>query len=496
MSHQVPDRDDGAASAAAVADATAARPDRRRFPRLRGAVVSFLFRSLTFRVIAFSTLWAVLALIAIATVISTLYRDTSERGFESLLSAHLFNLIGSVGVSGSGALTGSPDLGDLRFSEPGSGWYWAVEPVSGGVTGELHSTSLTAPIPSPSAADVPFNENFQRNYVTEGLDGEELEVLESEFVLDSKDRVARFRVMGNRTELEEEVAAFERRLALYLLIFGVGMIAINAAAILLGLQPLGRVQRALALVREGTARRLDGRFPSEIEPLASETNALIENNKRIVERSRTQVGNLAHSLKTPLAVLINEGRTLGGDKGRLIVDQASAMQTQVEHYLQRARVAAQRDSVVYRTPVAAVLQRLVRVVGKLNPQMKVSLAVPADEVLFAGEREDLEEIAGNLLDNAMKWAKTRVEVSVTATAGPTPDASAFTLAIEDDGPGIPEDKAREVPKRGRRLDETKPGTGLGLAIVSDLVREYGGTLALERSRLGGLAARVTLRRAE
>ena len=131
------------------------------------------------------------------------------------------------------------------------------------------------------------------------------------------------------------------------------MIAINAAAILLGLQPLGRVRRALALVREGTAQRLDGRFPTEIEPLANETNALIENNKRIVERSRTQVGNLAHSLKTPLAVLLNEGRALGGDKGRLIVDQASAMQTQVEHYLQRARVAAQRDSVVYRTPVGA-----------------------------------------------------------------------------------------------------------------------------------------------
>ena len=177
-------------------------------------------------------------------------------------------------------------------------------------------------------------------------------MFESEFVLDSKNRVARFRVMGNRTELENEIASFQRRLFTYLGLFGVGMIAINAIAILLGLRPLRRVRNALALVREGTAQRLDGRFPAEIEPLANETNALIENNRRIVERSRTQVGNLAHSLKTPLAVLINEGRALGGDKGRLIADQAAAMQTQVEHYLQRARVAAQRDSVVYRTPVA------------------------------------------------------------------------------------------------------------------------------------------------
>jgi signal transduction histidine kinase len=468
---------------------------RSQATRLRGAALGFLFRSLTFRVIAFSTLWAVVTLIIVATIISTLYRDASERGFESLLSAHLFNLIGSIGVSETGELTGSPDLGDLRFSELNSGWYWSVEPVSGGVTGSLRSVSMTQPIASPPPSEVPFNINYQRNYMTDGINGQRLEVFESEFELDNKGRVARFRVMGNRTELEDEIGSFERRLAFYLLIFGVGMIAINAVAILIGLQPLGRVRRALALVREGTARRLDGRFPTEIEPLANETNALIENNKRIVERSRTQVGNLAHSLKTPLAVMLNEGRALGGDKGRLIVDQASAMQTQVEHYLQRARVAAQRDSVVYRTPVGATLRRIVRVVQKLNPATEISLSLPTTEVLFAGEREDLEEIAGNLLENAMKWGRSKVAVSV-GTPAADPDGHWFRMAIEDDGPGIPEDKAREALKRGARLDETKPGSGLGLAIVSDLVREYQGSLALERSALGGLAAVVKLRRAE
>jgi signal transduction histidine kinase len=462
--------------------------------RLRGAAL--LFRSLTFRVIAFSTLWAVVTLIVVATIISTLYREASQRGFDSLLSAHLFNLIGSVGVSDAGEINGSPDLGDLRFSEPDSGWYWSVEPVSGGATGSLHSTSLTEAIPSPPPSEVPFNQSYQRNYTTEGIKGEQLEVLESEFELDTRGRVARFRVMGNRTELEGEIGSFERRLATYLSIFGVGMIAINAVAILIGLQPLGRVRRALSLVRQGTASRLDGRFPTEIEPLANETNALIENNKRIVERSRTQVGNLAHSLKTPLAVLLNEGRSLGGDKGRLIVDQASAMQTQVEHYLQRARVAAQRDSVVYRASVGTTLQRIVRVVEKLNPAMKISLELPAQEVLFAGEREDLEEISGNLLENAMKWGKSKVAVSVAIDAVGSPDAHLFGLTIEDDGPGIPEDKAREALKRGARLDETKPGSGLGLAIVSDLVREYQGVLALQRSTLGGLAVVVKLRRAE
>ena len=470
--------------------------DRLIGPVRRFAAVNLLFRSLTFRVIALSTVWAVLALIVIATVISTLYRQASERAFDSLLSAHLFNLIGSVSVTDAGQLTGSPDLGDLRFSEPESGWYWSVEPVSGGLAGNLHSISMTQPLASPPSTEVPFNRDFQRSYTAKGIRDEKIEVFENEFVLDNKNRVARFRVMGNRTELENEIAGFQRQLATYLGVFGIGMIAINAAAILFGLQPLRRVRRALALVREGNARRLDGRFPAEIEPLANETNALIENNKRIVERSRTQVGNLAHSLKTPLAVMLNEGRALGGDKGKLIVDQASAMQTQVEHYLQRARVAAQRDSVVYRTPVGATLKRMVRVVEKLGPGTAVTLAMPAEEVVFAGEREDLEEIAGNLLDNAMKWAKSKVAVSVRPEPGADPASRMFAMTIEDDGPGIPEDQAREALKRGKRLDETKPGSGLGLAIVSDLVNEYGGKLALERSSLGGLRAVVRLRRTE
>ncbi|KQU66942.1 histidine kinase [Aminobacter sp. DSM 101952] len=450
-------------------------------------------RSLAFRVIAFSTVWAILAFALIFTVISSLYRQTSERGFDSLLSAHLFNLIGSVGVSDSGTLTGGPDLGDLRFSEPESGWYWSVEPVSKGLVGQLRSSSMTEPVASPSVNDAPFDAEFQRHYRVDGIVGEELEVFETEFVLDSQNRIARFRVMGNRTELEDEISGFEWRLFTYLTLFGLGMIAINAIAILLGLQPLTRVRNALAMVREGTAQRLTGRFPAEIQPLANETNALIENNRRIVERSRTQVGNLAHSLKTPLAVMLNEGRALGGTKGQLIADHATAMQKQIDHYLQRARVAAQRESVVYRTPVTPLLQRMVRVMEKLTRGTRITLSLPETEVVFAGEREDLEEVVGNLLENAMKWAHSAVKVSVEPVPPAGEEPPRFLLRIEDDGPGIPEDKAREALQRGKRLDETKPGTGLGLAIVADLVKEYGGTLRLERSAMGGLKAVIELR---
>jgi signal transduction histidine kinase len=453
-------------------------------------------RSLTFRVIAFSTIWAIVALIVVSTIISALYRQTSERGFSSLLSAHLFNLISSVSVSDDGFLTGNVNLGDLQFSIPGSGWYWSVEPVSDEVKGQLNSLSMTQAIPSPSATNEPFNADFQRNYRTKGVEGEEVEVLESEIVLDTQNRIARFRVMGNRSELEREIEAFDRRLYSYLAIFGIGMVAINAFVILWGLRPLNLVREALAHVREGTAKRLDGKFPAEIEPLASETNALIENNKRIVERARTQVGNLAHSLKTPLAVLQNEGRAIGGTKGELIVNQASAMREQLDYYLQRARIAAQRDSVVYRTPVGPILRRMARVMEKLNPNVQISLSLPAEEVIFAGEREDLEEIVGNILENAMKWGQSAVSISIGQPAPGDGAAGNFQLTIEDDGPGIPGDKRQEVLKRGKRLDETKPGSGLGLAIVSDLVGEYQGRLALQQSQLGGLKAVVELRCAQ
>ncbi len=453
----------------------------------------WLPKSLATRVITFSTIWAILALVVIATVVSTLFREASERGFDSLLSANLFNLVASVGADEGGNLTGTPELGDERYLTPDSGWYWSVEPQTAGLKGELRSTSLLATIPAPSVTEVPFESGFQRRYKATGPSGQSLAVLETEVVLGAPDRIARYRVMGNLDDLNAEISYFNQQLYTYLALFGAGMIAINAAAIWLGLRPLGRVREALQSVREGTAKRLDGTFPAEIEPLANETNALIENNRRILERSRTQVGNLAHSLKTPLAVLTNEGHALGGDKGRLISEQTGAMKQQIDHYLQRARIAAQRESVVFRAPVVPVLERMTRVMAKLNPKIDVAFEHEGGDVVFAGEREDLEEIAGNLLENAMKWGRTQVMVTM---ADPAPDAAdSFVMTVEDDGPGIPEDKAREAVKRGRRLDESKPGTGLGLAIVSDLVAEYGGTLRLERSELGGLRAVVQLRKA-
>jgi len=326
-----------------------------------------------------------------------------------------------------------------------------------------------------------------------GLNGEELFIVETEVVLDNAGRVARFRVMGNLSEVMNEISDFRTKLAAYLAVFGIGSILINAAIILFGLRPLDKVRQALTDIREGRSSKLDASLPMEIAPLAREMNALIENNRRIVERSRTQVGNLAHSLKTPLSVLVNEGRAIGGDQGRVVQEQSEAMQVQIQHYLQRARIAAQRDSVVFRTSVAPVMERMQRVTAKLNPALHVSLRNDLPHAIFAGEKEDLEEIIGNLLENAGKWASRRVNITVGAAMG---GQRQFEIVIEDDGPGLEDDKIEAALKRGSRVDETKPGTGLGLAIVQDTVREYGGQLHLDRSPLGGLRVRSVLPLAE
>ncbi|MGU3574770.1 ATP-binding protein [Brucellaceae bacterium C25G] len=444
------------------------------------------------RVVTLSTLWVIVALVVVATLIGSIYKQAAERNFERLLWAHLYNVIGSVSVSADGDLQGRPELGEIRYSSPTSGWYWEVDSVSANLHGTLHSLSLgNRKIGQESLMRFPFDSSFKRTYPAHGPNGEELFVAETEVVLDSENRIARFRVMGNFSEVKQEYRDFNARLYGYLGVFGFGSILINAAVILFGLRPLDRVRRSLADIREGRAPRLNSDLPIEIAPLAQEMNALIENNTRIIERSRTQVGNLAHSLKTPLSVLMNEARIMGGEQGRIVTEQCEAMQMQIQHYLQRARIAAQRDSVVFRTPITPVMERLVRVTQKLNPHLQIHFYNQLGDAVFAGEKEDLEEIVGNLMENASKWGRSQIGMTIS-TVSSTGDQEYFTISIEDDGPGLPVDKMAEAMQRGRRMDETKPGTGLGLSIVRDTVKEYGGEFVLKSSQLGGLNAQIIL----
>lgn len=454
--------------------------------------LSFGTQSLAVRVVLSVSVWAVAGLIVIAVAISTLYRRDAEKSFRDLLRAHLFNVVNSISIDENKQLTGRPELGDLQFSRPGTGWYWIAEGVGKFKATPLVSPSLGAsPLPEKPVSEAPFNLRFQRFYDMKDAYGNTVTVAETEVELDDQGDIVRFRVTGNKAVVEDSVAAFDRSLYLALTIFGAGSLIANAIAILIGLRPLDRVRNALEKIRGGQSERLEGRFPSEIQPLASEVNALIDNNRRIVERARMQVGNLAHSLKTPLAVLLNETKAMKPAHRELVSEQVEAMQTQVQSYLNRARIAAQRETILTRTEARPVIDSIMRVMQKLNPETTFTIEDSAPGAVLAMEQQDLEEVTGNLLENAAKFAQSSIRVSLRPHAE-AEARDAVELSIEDDGPGLDPDEIKEALKRGKRLDESRPGSGLGLSIVSEIVAEYEGRLTLDRAPSGGLRAMLVL----
>ncbi|MFN3636236.1 MAG: histidine kinase, partial [Rhizobium rhizophilum] len=397
-------------------------------------------RSLTARVLLLATLWSALGLVTIAVAISALYRQGVERGFNNLLRAQLYNVVNSVSIGDGDSLAGSPALGDLRFSQPATGWYWLVEPLGNYATAPLASASLgVANLAVPDVEVTPFDQNYERFYEMADEVGNQIRVAETEVVLDDQGRAARFRVSGNLQVIEDEITFFTSRLYGALALVGIGGLIVNGLAILYGLKPLDRARRALERIRRGEAERIEGDFPSEILPLANEINALIDSNRRIVERARMQVGNLAHSLKTPIAVLLNEARTLDKSQEEVIASQAEAMQAQVASYLNRARIAAQRDSVLARTEAQPVLERLARVMRKLNADIAFDLFVEPD-LTFAMEQQDVEEVVGNLLENAARFARTKVVTRVVMTTREDDLTDGrrgwIEVVVEDDGPGL------------------------------------------------------------
>jgi signal transduction histidine kinase len=262
-----------------------------------------------------------------------------------------------------------------------------------------------------------------------------------------------------------------------------------------GLAPLKRITDGLAVIRSGSAERLTGKFPEEIAPLARETNALIEANKEIVERARTHVGNLAHALKTPLSVMVNEATARGSELfAQKILEQADIMRDQVARHLERARLAARLTVVGSVTEVVPVVTALARTMEKIHRDKNLAIEVHADEqAQFHGERPDLEEMIGNLVDNACKWASSRVVIEVVRER---PDAlnerQIVRIMVDDDGRGLSPSEREQVAKRGQRLDETKPGSGLGLSIVVELAALYGGSLTLGTAPEGGVRAELVL----
>lgn len=451
-----------------------------------------MWGSLRNRVITLSTIWTVLAVALLGWLLINQYRLNAERGFANLQQAQLFSLIAAFGVSDDGSLSGMPNLGDQSFLQPGSGWYWQVGLVGDGDMPSSRSLSLAGGnIVGPPQHEVPYDDQFTRIFEMGGPSGNRLRVLEAEVQIGSQGEIALFQLAGNQSEFDAAIGALGQNLAILLTVFGVGVVAINGVIIVVGMRPLDRIRQAIRAIHAGEAHALSDRYPDEIQPMVDEMNMLIDNNRRIVERARTQVGNLAHSLKTPLTVLQNEAARDEPVAPQLVTDQATAMKAQVDHYLKRARIAAQAGGTAFRTDTSETLERLIRVMRKLNPDKQIDLDLPETPIAFAGEKEDFEEICGNLLENASKWGRQRMGIAVRDAE----NAQMFEVTVSDDGSGISREQRAEALKRGQRLDESKPGTGLGLSIVVETVRAYKGDVQLSESPLGGLEVTLTLPRA-
>lgn len=445
-------------------------------------------RSLAFRLVMAATLWITLALAAGGLLISALFRVSVEENFDARLTVHLDSLLAVSELDPTGALGLARAPGEPRFELPYSGWYWQISDHQGAPL--LRSRSLWDQILDVPAAE--SDSGVQRGETT-GPVGEVLRVRFIDITLpDSPENAPplRFAVAADKAALASELRPFNQALFWSLLALGIGLAVAVTVQVAIGLRPLRRIQVALADVRSGRADRMKGDWPDEVQPLITELDALLDHNDEVIGRARTHVGNLAHALKTPLAVLANEGTRKDGARTDAVFRQVAVMHRWIDHYLGRARTAATGAVLGARTPVAPVVEDLRRTLLRIHldraPDIASSVAEDADSAVFRGEKQDLEEMLGNLLDNACKWAGGRVDVAVSSRG------RVLTVTIDDDGPGLPAERRAEAMGRGRRLDEAAPGSGLGLAIVADIARLYGGELRLDESPMGGLRAELTL----
>jgi signal transduction histidine kinase len=381
-----------------------------------------------------------------------------------------------------------------RYQRIYSGWYWQITPLSPSLKNVKPHISRSLWDRTIKPEGMSARGPIAWGYAS-GPEGQRLRVVERRIEFPGQSpskpedgRAYMLLVGADTAELDSRVKEFNTALLWSFLLLGAGLIATVIIQVRVGLQPLRRASEALARIRDGKAPRLEGEFPAEIAPLAFELNSLIEHSAEVVGRARTHVSNLAHFLKTPLTVLSSEAAANPGPLADAVMRQVGIMRRQVDHYLARARAAGAVNVLGNRTAVRPVLEDLARVLKHIHSGRGIAIDVECPATLFfRGERQDLEEMAGNLIDNACKWAHARILVRAKALG------ATFELDIEDDGEGLSAEERTMVGERGERLDETVPGTGLGLAIVRDIAKLYGGSFALGASRdLGGLKAGLVL----
>jgi len=371
-------------------------------------------------------------------------------------------------------------LGDQRFLEPYSGLYWQVSRPG---TEPFRSRSLWDRALLVPPAPVPGDE---RIYDSKAFKDEALRVLERDVRLPSSTTLWRFQVAQTRDGLDDQIKALRGTLVKSFAVLGLGLILMATLQAMYGLWPLRKIRREIGAVRAGARARVDEHLPVEIAPMVQELNDLLAHNEKQAEEARRHAGNLAHALKTPLTVIMNEATAQSPDLAASVIREATTMRRQVDHHLARARALGRRGSLKSRSEVWTSLSAVERAVTRMHRH--VTLDITGDRTAEVHvERQDLDEMLGNLIENAAKYGQGRVFVTVTREAG------YVEILVEDDCKGIPEGQRANVLERGARLDTGKPGTGLGLAIVRDVAEIYGGIIELGQSEdLGGLCASLRL----
>jgi signal transduction histidine kinase len=449
-------------------------------------------RSIASRLFLSAAFWSILILALAGLGLSALNKQWSEANFDDQLGVYLKALVANVAVPNEEGKAAAPAAIAPQFELAFSGWYWQitrtdVNPPEIRASKSLFATQL------PQLVAVGHDHGAILSGYAVGPGGHQLRMIQREIDAGDDGRYL-VQVAANADVIQAQERSFETALAATFLTLALALIGSTALAVRFGLRPLRVLREGVAAIRRGEAEHIAGEFPQDVAPLAAEVNQLIDANREIVERARTQVGNLAHALKTPLSVLMNEADSESPTLPEKVREQAEIMSRQVSFYLDRARAAARARTFGAATDVKPVVEGLVRTYEKLHGDQVLTFDVALQPGLrFRGEAQDLTDLIGNLLDNAGKWARERVSIRAARTTAAEKDPGAFLVAeIDDDGPGLDKSARAAAIERGKRLDESRPGSGLGLSIVVELASIYGGSLELDESPLGGLRAILRL----
>ncbi|MBV1917960.1 MAG: HAMP domain-containing histidine kinase [Sphingomonadaceae bacterium] len=442
--------------------------------------------SLARRMMLIAAGWIIVLLLVGGIALALTLTNLVTRNFDEQLGYMLTGMVGSAEIGPDGEVYFNRPLGDQRFLEPNSGLYWQIR-------GEGHDD-----FPSRSLWDRSLEvrgDHFDAQphaYDSKQFRDEPLRIMERSIILPGSDTAWRFTVAASRENLDEQIVRIRSILAYSFLILGIGLLLMAGAQTWYGLFPLRHVRRGIQKMRTTGSNAMTEPLPLEVQPLVDELNALLEHTDRQAEEARMHAGNLAHALKTPLTVVMNAATAQAPDLGDTVIREAAVMRRQVDHHLARARAVGRRAAGQARVNPYTSAEAVLRAVHRLHENVRFDLD-GSRTAMVALERQDLEEILGNLSENAAKYGGG----SVFVTVDPGDDPEFCELWVEDDGAGIPAAERVGIFDRGARLDTEKPGTGLGLAIVRDVVRIYGGTVELfESEDLGGLLAKLKLPRAQ